>query len=79
MPKIDDGSAAGGPGRPLKTAWVTLSPEEAGELADALPVWAEEVAAGDADPGWHTHLTDAYGNELTIAVEAREADTTARH
>ena len=68
MPKIDDGSADPGPGRPLKSAWVTLTIEEAQQLLDALNVWAEELDAGEPDPGWHTHLTDADGNELTIAI-----------
>ena len=42
--------------------------EEAQQLLDALNVWAEELDAGEPDPGWHTHLTDADGNELTIAI-----------
>ena len=73
MPKIDDGSAEGGPGRPLKSAWVTLSLEEAEELLAALEVWAEELATGELDPEWHTHLSDADGNELTIAIAPGEA------
>lgn len=73
MPKIDDGSAERGPGHPLKSAWVTLSPAEAHELQVALALWSEDVAAGESDPKWHTHITDAEGNELTIAVGGKES------
>jgi hypothetical protein len=68
MPQIDDGSAESGPGRRLKSALVTLSAEEAQELHAALDVWAADLVAGESDPQWHTHITDADGNELTIAV-----------
>ncbi|MHB8694303.1 MAG: hypothetical protein ACYDHH_23940 [Solirubrobacteraceae bacterium] len=68
MPQIDDGSAESGPGRQFKSAWVTLSVEEAQELHAALGLWAADVAAGESDPQWHTHITDSDGNELTIAV-----------
>lgn len=73
MPRIDDGPADGPPGRPLKSAWVTLSPSEGHDLAASLEVWAEEVTEGNADPGWHTHITDSDGNELTIAISATGA------
>ncbi len=72
MPQIDDGPTDGPPGRPLKTAWVTLSVAEARELLEALQVWGEEVPEGLVDPGWHTHVTDSEGNELTIAIVPRE-------
>ena len=72
VPKIDDGSTEDGPGRPLKNAWVTLGIDEAQELLEALKVWAEDLAAGNLDPGWHTHLSDSAGNELTIAIGAGE-------
>jgi hypothetical protein len=69
MPRIDDGSAASGPGRQIKAAWVTLSVDEAHELHQALSLWAEDAAAGESDPQWHTHVTDEHGNEFTLAVE----------
>lgn len=74
MPQIDDGSAETGPGRRLKSVWVTLSLEEAHELQAALDVWAADVDAGERDPDWHTHITDLDGNELTIAVAGNDHD-----
>jgi hypothetical protein len=68
MPQIDDGSTDGPAGRSLTSAWVTLSVVEAHELLGSLRVWAEDVAEGRIDPGWHTHVTDSEGNELTISV-----------
>jgi hypothetical protein len=68
MPQIDDGPTDGPPGRPLKAACVTLSVAEARELLESLQVWGEEAAEGFVDPGWHTHVTDSEGNELTIAI-----------
>jgi hypothetical protein len=68
VPQIDDGSPESGPGRRLKSAWVTLSEEEVQELRAALDLWAADVAEGESDPQWHTHITDSDGNELTIAV-----------
>jgi IstB-like ATP binding protein len=73
VPRIDDGSADLGPGRRLKSAWVTLSVPEAQQLLDALTFWAEDLAAAELDPQWHTHLSDADGNELTIAIEPDES------
>ena len=64
MPTIDDGSAETGPGRRLSIAWITLSVEEAHGLLEALQFWAKE-----RDTQWHTHITDAAGNELTIAID----------
>ena len=72
MPQIDDGGAHDGPGRQLRTAWVTLSHEEGLQLYQALDGWFGETEAGSADPGWHTHLTDAEGYQLTIAIEPAE-------
>ncbi len=40
---------------------------------EAPEVWAEEAAEHRLDPGWHTHVTGAGGNDLTIAV-APEVD-----
>jgi hypothetical protein len=68
VPRIDEGSAETGPGRSLKNAWVTLTEREAHDVLEALRVWAEETASGRPDPQWHTHVTDADGNELTIAI-----------
>jgi hypothetical protein len=56
----------------LKVAWVTLTVPEARELLESLRFWEEEVASGELDPGWHTHITDPDGHELTIAVEPEE-------
>jgi hypothetical protein len=72
MPRIDDGSAEQGPGRPLKSAWATLSVQEAQGLLDALKDWSEDLAAAELDTQWHTHISDANGNELTIAIETDE-------
>jgi hypothetical protein len=69
VPRIDDGPTDGPLGRRLKAAWVTLTAVEARELLEALRFWDEGVAEGHSDPGWHTHITDSDGNELTIAVE----------
>lgn len=65
--EIDDGSAGSDPGRVLKSAWMTLSIEEAHELLQALQLWAEEP-----DPKWHAHITDTDGNELTIAISTSD-------
>ena len=67
MPKMDRGPTDGPPGEQLSTVWVTLSESEGKELLASLQVWSEEphnVAAG-----WHTHVTDSDGNELTVAIE----------
>jgi hypothetical protein len=68
MPQIDDGPTDGPPGRALKTVCVKLTVNEARELFDSLQVWAEDAAEGLVDPGWHTHITHADGNELTVAI-----------
>jgi hypothetical protein len=73
VPRIDDGSAEQGPGRTLKSAWASLSVQEARELLDALRRWSEELAADELDPQWHTHISDVNGNELTIAIEPDES------
>jgi hypothetical protein len=73
MPIIDDGPTDGPPGRELKSAWVTFSPAEAREVLEALKDWADEIEEGRPDPGWHTHVTDELGNELTIAIGVPEA------
>jgi hypothetical protein len=78
VPRIDDGSTHGSPGRPLKSAWVTLTADEATELLTALAFWDEDRLQGEADPDWHTHITDAEGNELTVSVCLEGADSAQR-
>ena len=68
MPRIDTGSADGPPGAALKAVSVELSANEAHALLESLQEWADEIASGHPDPGWHTHVADAAGRELTIAV-----------
>ena len=64
-------SGPGGPsGTPAKIAWVTLSAEEAEDLLEALTVWRDGVNVGLLTDGWHAHVTDAHGNELTVEVSA---------
>ena len=65
MPKMDSGPTGGPPSGPLSTVWVTLTKSEAQELLAALQEWSTDPS----DPGWHTHVTDSAGNELTVAVE----------
>jgi hypothetical protein len=68
MRQIDDGPTDGPRGPTLRTAWVTLTTDEARQLMESLQVWAEAAADGISDPGWHIHITDTDGNELTIAI-----------
>jgi hypothetical protein len=77
MPEMDDGPTDGPPGNKLKTAWIRLTNDEAYELLESLKVWAEEIEEGHPDPGWHTHVTDDAGNELTISIGEPETDGTA--
>jgi hypothetical protein len=80
VPRIDDGPSDGPPGRNLQTAWVELTVEEAHELLASLEVWAEEMAEGRGDPGWHTHVTDVQGRELSIGIHLDGAsDDSGRH
>jgi hypothetical protein len=74
MPKMDDGPTDGPPGRALQTVSVELSADEAYELLESLKVWAEEVGEGNGDPGWHTHVADKDGRELTVAIALPPAD-----
>ena len=62
---MDDGPTDGPPGRDLRTVSVELTPAEAQELLEALAARAE---ADHPDPGWHVHITDDEGRELTILV-----------
>jgi hypothetical protein len=61
------------PGNDLQEVWAYLTPAEAAELLVALEERANDPAP---DPEWHTHLTDAAGRELTIAIES---DAVTRH
>jgi cobyrinic acid a,c-diamide synthase len=65
MPKMDDGPTDGPPGRELRTVSVRLTPAEAQELLEALVARSEEDYP---DPGYHLHITDDEGRELTISV-----------
>jgi hypothetical protein len=67
MPKMDRGPTDGPPGESLSTVWVTLSESEAQELLASLQEWSE--GPEDLAAGWHTHVADAGGNELTIEIE----------
>lgn len=78
MPRMDDGPTDGPPGNELRTAWVELTADEATELLESLKVWAEEVEDGLLDPGWHTHVTDGEGRELTISVRLAGEPSTRR-
>jgi hypothetical protein len=62
---MDDRPIDGEPGRELRTVSVQLTPAEAQELLEALAARAEE---DEPDPGWHVHVTDDEGRELTIWV-----------
>jgi hypothetical protein len=75
MPRMDDGVTDGPPGNPLESVWVTLNTREAIELLQALRFWAEDVDTGHEDPGWHTHITDPEGRELTIEIAPDEPQT----
>ncbi len=72
------GPTDGPPGPELRAAWVELSANEAIELLESLKVWAEDMDEGRPDPGWHTHVTDETGHELTISVRLGESDASSR-
>jgi hypothetical protein len=61
MPRIETD-----PGTELREVWVYLSDEEAEELRLALAARANEDEP--RQPGWHTHILDSEGREVTIAV-----------
>ncbi len=65
---MDAGSTDGPPGNLLASVWVNLTTNEAVDLLQALQIWAENVDAGEQDPGWHHHITDSEGHELTVAI-----------
>ena len=62
---MDAGRTDGPPGAELRTVWVELTPEEAADLLEALLWRADEDYP---DSGWHTHIKDFEGRELTIAI-----------
>jgi uncharacterized protein YndB with AHSA1/START domain len=66
--KLDESNEDGSPGRPLSRVWATLTKSEAIELLEHLSNWHREDAAGELAEGWHMHLTDPDGHELTIEV-----------
>jgi hypothetical protein len=51
-------------GKQLKEVWVYLRDREALDLREALDDYLSEPTA----PGWHCHIADADGNELTVGV-----------
>ena len=53
---------------PLKEVWVYLSDDEARNLRRALDDYFSEPQR----PGWHCHIADAHGNELSIGVGESE-------
>jgi hypothetical protein len=63
MPKMDDGPADGPPGRELRTVSVRLTAAEAQELLETLSARSEDDFP---DPGYHLHIADDDGRELTI-------------
>jgi len=52
------------PGRQLREIWVYLSDKEALDLREAFDDYLSEPTA----PGWHCHITDSDGNELSVGV-----------
>jgi hypothetical protein len=65
MPEMDDGPTDGPPGRELRTVSVRLTPAEAQDLLEALFARSEEDFP---DPGYHLHIADSDGRELTIWI-----------
>jgi penicillin V acylase-like amidase (Ntn superfamily) len=68
MPHITTGATDGPPGPSVSAAWVTLTVSEAHHLLESLEFWAEETAQGFPNPGWHMHIKDDDGNELTVEI-----------
>jgi hypothetical protein len=65
MPKMDAGPTDGPPGGELRAVSVELTSAEAQELLEALVARSEEDYPS---PGYHLHITDDEGRELTIGV-----------
>ena len=59
------------PGKQLGEVWISLSPEEAVALYQALHYWAED---DPADPEWHMHIGGAGEPEVTIGIRPRPSD-----
>ena len=59
MPRME-----GEQNEPIKGVWVYLSDKEAMDLWLALDDYMSEPTR----PGWHCHVTDSDGNELTVEV-----------
>ena len=78
MPRMDDGPTDGPPGNELRTVWVVLSVDEAYELLESLKVWAEWIEEDHLDPGWHTHVLDEVGRELTIGIHLGDEHPSSR-
>jgi hypothetical protein len=74
VPQIDDCPTDGPPGRTLQAAWVELTMDEAYELLASLQIWAKEMAEGRRDPGWHTHVSDDQGRELSISIRLDDGE-----
>jgi hypothetical protein len=53
---------------PLREVWVYLTDDEARDLLLAL----DEYFSEPQRPGWHCHITDALGNELSVGVGESE-------
>lgn len=51
---------------PLTEAWAYLTAAEAIDLFHALSFYFEDA---QPDPGWHHHVGDGDGPELTIAID----------
>jgi hypothetical protein len=52
------------PGQTLKEVWVHLTDAEAVEVVKAL----NEYLGEPTPPGWHFHIRDSDGNELSVGV-----------
>lgn len=55
--------------RDLGIALAVLTQTEARELCQSLQYYFEDAEQSGADPGWHCHVGDGEGHELTIAIE----------
>jgi hypothetical protein len=76
MPRIDAPGSSGAPGETLTDIWVSLTLVEADELLGALRTWANDER--ERERGWHCHIADADGRELTIVIDPREVDSEPR-
>jgi hypothetical protein len=51
---------------PMAEAWAYLTRSDAQQLYQALAYYFED---GEHDPGWHHHVGESGGPQLTIAIE----------